>query len=105
MVPGTRDRDVKGQESDKRALMREIHGRLSPDGALLIYEPTRRDGEDRTTYLDRFEDAGRRNWTALSPTEFEEAMRHVRTCQAPRSAIPRMRTRTLAEGADTSSSR
>ena len=68
---------------NKRALMREIHGRLSPDGALLIYEPTRRDGEDRTTYLDRFEDAGRRNWTALSPTEFEEAMRHVRTCDLP----------------------
>jgi SAM-dependent methyltransferase len=68
---------------NKRALMREIHDRLSPDGALLIYEPTRRDGEDRTTYLDRFEDTRRRNWTALSPTEFEEAMRHVRTCDLP----------------------
>jgi SAM-dependent methyltransferase len=68
---------------DKRALMRQIHGRLSPGGALLIYEPTCRDGEDRAAYLDRFEDTGRRNWTALSPTEFQEAMRHVRTCDLP----------------------
>jgi SAM-dependent methyltransferase len=68
---------------DKRALMRQIHGRLSPNGALLIYEPTCRDGEDRATYLDRFEDTGRRNWTALSPAEFQEAMRHVRTCDLP----------------------
>jgi len=68
---------------DKRALMREIHGRLSPNGALLIYEPTSRDGEHRAAYLDRFEETGRRNWTALSPTEFQEAMRHVRTCDLP----------------------
>ena len=68
---------------DKRALMRQIHGRLSPNGVLLIYEPSCRDGEDRATYLDRFEDTGRRNWTALSPAEFQEAMRHVRTCDLP----------------------
>ncbi len=71
---------------DKRTLMLEIRGRLPPNGALLIYEPTRRDGEDRATYLDRFEETGRRDWTALSATEFQEAMRHVRTCDLPETA-------------------
>ncbi len=68
---------------DKRALMREVRGRLSANGAFLIYEPTCRDGEDRAAYLDRFEETGRRNWTALSPEEFTEAMRHVRACDLP----------------------
>jgi SAM-dependent methyltransferase len=70
-------------QPDKLALMREICERLSADGALLIYEPTCRDGEDRPSYLDRFEAIGRRQWTALSADEFEEAMRHVRTCDLP----------------------
>ena len=68
---------------DKRTLMREIQAQLSPNGALLIYEPTCRDGESRADYLDRFEETGRREWTALSAEEFEEAMRHVRTCDLP----------------------
>ena len=68
---------------DKRTLMSEIQAQLSPNGALLIYEPTCRDGESRADYLDRFEEIGRREWTALSAEEFEEAMRHVRTCDLP----------------------
>ncbi len=69
--------------SDKRMLMREVRSRLVADGAFLIYEPTRRDSEDRAAYLDRFEETGRRNWTALSAVEFREAMHHVRTCDLP----------------------
>jgi len=68
---------------DKRTLMREVREGMIADGALLIYEPTRRDGEDRSAYLDRFEDTGRREWTALSADEFKEAMNHVRTCDLP----------------------
>ena len=68
---------------DKRALMREVRGRLAANGAFLIYEPTCRDGEDRAAYLDRFEEMGRRNWTELTAGEFQEAMRHVRTCDLP----------------------
>ena len=68
---------------DKRALMREIRKRLSAGGALLIYEPTCRDGEDRAAYLDRFEQIGQREWTALTADEFREAMHHVRTCDLP----------------------
>jgi SAM-dependent methyltransferase len=67
----------------KLAFMREVRAALAPQGAFLVYEPTRRDGEDRAAYLDRFEDIGRREWTALSETEFTEALKHVRTCDLP----------------------
>lgn len=68
---------------DKRKFMRDVRANLAPGGALLIYEPTRRDGEDRDAYLERFEDIGRANWTELSPAEFGEALKHVRTCDLP----------------------
>ncbi len=67
----------------KLAFMREVRAALSPQGAFLVYEPTRRDGEGRPAYLDRFEDIGRRDWTELSETEFAEALKHVRTCDLP----------------------
>ena len=68
---------------DKRTLMQEIRAGLRADGAFLIYEPTRDDGEDRPAYLDRFENIGRRDWTAMSADEFKEAMGHVRGCDLP----------------------
>jgi SAM-dependent methyltransferase len=67
----------------KQAFMRDVRQGLEPGGAFLVYEPTRRDGEDRPAYLDRFEDIGRREWTELTPTEFAEALKHVRTCDLP----------------------
>jgi SAM-dependent methyltransferase len=67
----------------KRALMGEIREGLRADGAFLIYEPTRDDGEDRAAYLDRFEKIGRHDWTTLSAEEFQEAMGHVRGCDLP----------------------
>jgi SAM-dependent methyltransferase len=75
---------------DKRALMREIRERIEADGAFLIYEPARRDGEDRPAYLDRFEETGRREWTALSAEEFADAMKHVRTCDLPETVSERI---------------
>lgn len=68
---------------DKQKLMQEIRARMRSDGAFLIYEPTRDDGEDRPAYLDRFEETGRHDWTALSGEEFKEAMGHVRSCDLP----------------------
>jgi SAM-dependent methyltransferase len=74
------------EAADKRTLMREICEGLRPDGAFLIYEPTRDDGEDRPAYLDRFEVTGRKDWTAFSADEFKDAMTHVRTCDLPETA-------------------
>lgn len=67
----------------KRALMREVREGMDADGAFLIYEPTRDDGEGRPAYMDRLEANARRNWTALSADEFNEAITHVRTFDLP----------------------
>jgi SAM-dependent methyltransferase len=74
------------ETSDKLTLMREIRDGMRADGAFLIYEPTRDDGESRSDYLDRFETTGRKDWTALSDAEFKEAMTHVRGCDLPETA-------------------
>jgi SAM-dependent methyltransferase len=71
------------ETADKRALMREIRAGMQANGAFLIYEPTRDDGEERPAYLDRFEAIGRKDWTALSADEFKDAMTHVRGCDLP----------------------
>ena len=67
----------------KLAFMREARSGIDPKGAFLVYEPTRRDGEERPAYLDRLEDIGRRQWTELTATEFAEGIKHVRTCDLP----------------------
>lgn len=67
----------------KLAFMRDVRASIAADGAFLVYEPTRRDGEDRAQFLDRFEVIGRRDWTELTAAEFAEALKHVRTCDLP----------------------
>ena len=69
--------------ADKLKLIQAIRRATGSGGIFLLYEPTRRDGEDRPAYLDRFEAIGRRDWTNLTDTEFAEAMRHVRACDLP----------------------
>lgn len=64
----------------KLAFMREVREGMRGDGVFLVYEPTRRNGEDRAGYLERIDDVGRRDWTALSAGEYAEAMHHIRTC-------------------------
>lgn len=71
------------ETADKRTLMAEIGNGMAGSGALLVYEPTREEGEGRPAYLDRIEEVGRRDWTALSRDEFREAIAHVRTCDLP----------------------
>lgn len=64
----------------KLAFMREVREGMRGDGVFLVYEPTRRNGEDRDGYLERIDEVGRREWTALSADEYAEAMNHIRTC-------------------------
>ncbi len=69
--------------ADRRKRMGEVSEGIGDRGALLMYEGTRWDGEDRTSYLDRFETIARRDWTELSADERDDALRHVRTCDLP----------------------
>jgi hypothetical protein len=68
---------------DKRRLMTAIRGAVAGRGILLLYEPTRRPGEDRQGYLDRFTRTNRPRWSVLTPPEWEQIHDHVVTCDFP----------------------
>jgi SAM-dependent methyltransferase len=67
----------------KLTLMREIRGAVGDAGQLLIYEPTRPDGEDRDAYLARFARVNRPLWSALTAEEWDAFLRHVTDCNFP----------------------
>jgi SAM-dependent methyltransferase len=67
----------------KLTLMREIRGVFGEAGQLLVYEPTRPDGEDRDAYLARFARVNRPLWSALTAEEWDAVLRHVTNCDFP----------------------
>jgi SAM-dependent methyltransferase len=71
---------------EKGVLMSEVRSAVGPDGHFLIYEPTRREGEDRPAFLDRFERTYRPAWTSLTPDELDAIMAHVRAADFPEPA-------------------
>lgn len=50
---------------------------------LMIYEPTRNDGETRESYLERFRQVNRPRWTILTADEWTQVNHHVTTCDLP----------------------
>ena len=50
---------------------------------LMIYEPTRNDGETRESYLERFRQVNRPRWTMLTADEWTQVNHHVTTCDLP----------------------
>ncbi|HEY6995657.1 MAG TPA: class I SAM-dependent methyltransferase [Xanthobacteraceae bacterium] len=69
--------------ADKLNLMKAIRGATGSRGILLLYEPTRREGEDRAAWLDRFQRTNERLWSVLTPEEWEQIRHHVATCDFP----------------------
>jgi hypothetical protein len=72
--------------SDKLALMKAIRGAVGARGIFLLYEPTRRDGEDRPAWLDRFLRINKPLWSVLTPAEWGQIWHHVATCDFPETA-------------------
>jgi ubiquinone/menaquinone biosynthesis C-methylase UbiE len=70
------------ESSGKLALMGTIRRFLPEDGELLIYENTSPDGEDRDSWLARW-DLQRTAWTAYSDEEFRRMNEHVHTHDYP----------------------
>lgn len=70
----------------KLDFMGEIRAMIDAEGLFFIYEPTRNDGEDRDSFLDRFDRTGRRLWTAFTPHEWATTLSHVRTADLPETA-------------------
>ena len=72
--------------NDKLRLMKAIRGAVGARGIFLLYEPTRRAGEDRPAFLDRFMRINKSLWSVLTPAEWEQIWHHVSTCDFPETA-------------------
>ena len=70
----------------KQVIMREVLGILDDAGAMVIYEPTSREGESRAGYLARFVATNRPLWRALDAAEWAEIEDHVTRCDLPEPA-------------------
>jgi hypothetical protein len=64
--------------------MQAVHDATST--MLMIYEPTRQDGESRDQYLERFRRVNRPAWTTLTAEEWAQVDHHVTTCDFPETA-------------------
>jgi hypothetical protein len=71
---------------DKLRLMTAIRGAVGASGIFLLYEPTRRDGEDRPAFLDRFLRVNKSLWSVLDAAEWDQIWHHVTTCDFPETS-------------------
>jgi SAM-dependent methyltransferase len=71
---------------DKLKLMQAIRGAVGARGIFLLYEPTRRDGEDRSAWLDRFLQTNKPLWNVLTGAEWDQIWDHVSACDFPETA-------------------
>ena len=69
---------------DKLKLMKAIRGATGT--AFILYEPSRRDGEDRETWLRRFLGAQEPTWTTLTAEEHAQIVHHITTSDLPETA-------------------
>jgi hypothetical protein len=72
------------QTDGKLRLMRALRDATS--SLLMVYEPTRVDGETRDGYLERFRRVNRPAWTMLAAEEWAQIDHHVTICDFPETA-------------------
>lgn len=72
------------QTDGKLRLMQAL--RDSTSTVLMIYEPTRLDGETRDQYLERFRRVNQPAWTMLTPEEWAQIDHHVTSCDFPETS-------------------
>lgn len=70
------------QSMEKLGFMRTIHDVLAPGGLFLIYENTSPNGEDRESWLRRW-DRQKPSWTAYSEDEWNAMAAHVHAADFP----------------------
>jgi hypothetical protein len=66
--------------------MKAIRGATGTGGIFLLYEPTRRAGEDRAAWLDRFVRTKKPSRRVLTPPEWDQIWHHVSACDFPETA-------------------
>jgi hypothetical protein len=69
---------------DKLRLFKAIRGMVGR--TFLLYEPARREGEDREAYVRRFLAAQAPLWTTLDDEERAQISHHIATCDLPETA-------------------
>jgi cyclopropane fatty-acyl-phospholipid synthase-like methyltransferase len=67
---------------EKLGFMTKVRGILEPNGRLLVFENTSPDGEDRSSWLRRW-DGQETQWTAYSPEEWARMANHVHAADFP----------------------
>ena len=70
----------------KRRLFQAVAGRLDPGGILLLVDTFRDEGEDRSTYLDRYCRWIRTSWRGLPDDAPDAIIAHVREHDFPETA-------------------
>lgn len=68
---------------EKARFMKKVRASLPEDGLFIIYEPTYVEGEDGTSYYERFTDVLNRNWTGLTREELDTVFDHVKKSDIP----------------------
>lgn len=68
---------------EKRFFFGELRKKISPGGALLVFDPVLNPGETRDAYMGRWVDNARWSWRALSLEEIAGAVEHVTTSDFP----------------------
>jgi 2-polyprenyl-3-methyl-5-hydroxy-6-metoxy-1,4-benzoquinol methylase len=69
---------------DKLKLMKAI--RAATGSFFMLYEPARRDGEDRETFIARFLGAQVPLWTSMTAEQRDQLIHHIETCDLPETA-------------------
>jgi hypothetical protein len=70
------------RQPDKLSFMRRVRAILKPRGRLMVFENTSRDGEDRPSWMERF-DLQRAHWNAYTPDEWTRMAHHVHSADYP----------------------
>jgi len=66
--------------------MKKAKKALSNDGMFIIYEPILLEGEDRSTYYNRFKQTFDIHWSGLTKEEGEFLLEHVRESEKPETS-------------------
>jgi SAM-dependent methyltransferase len=74
------------RKPEKLALFRDVRRVLGAGGLLLVWEPTRLEGEDREGWMRRFELRSRPLWGALTEEEWSAIVAHNRAADYPETA-------------------
>jgi len=74
------------ETDNKLDVLKATRDALGAGGVFLLYEPTRNDDEDRSGYLERFQQTNHPLWDYLSEPEWGQIWDHVSTCDFPESA-------------------